>query len=199
MHRLCLRQRRCVTVVSMRIAIPLLLACVALTSSLVRAECIAIRPVYMQLKVLSCSASYPDAVSRIDVRKYSPAQLDELKTSASYVSVVDVQALSYVDIINVNSKTGTGIYRGEIHAIAKDDAKRKLMLSGVPLDDCEKYYRGKTSLFAVQEDFACCRDVGLPGGVETSAQCLIKRPLAGKYGLELDALAHAKIQLVGKR
>jgi len=183
----------------MKISIPFFLACVALASSLGHAECVGRRPLTMQLKVLSCSDSYQEAVSNIDMRKYSQQKMAELKISTDFVSVVDAQALSYVDTIDVNSKTGGGRYRGEVHAIAKEDAQRKMMLVGVPVQGCEKYYKGKTGLFSVEEEFSCCRDVRTPDDVETTAQCLIKLPLVSAgNGDTLESLPHAKIKVLGK-
>lgn len=172
-------------------------ASVALASGLAHAECVAGLSVYMQLKVLACSSSYQHSVSNVDMRKYSQAQMSELKTSAGYVTVVDAETLSYVDIIDVNSKSGGDRFRGDTHPIAKN-TRKKFMLTGTTVESCEKYYQGQTSLFAVDEHFACCRDVITPDAVETSAQCLTRLPLASMAGSQLESLRYAKIKVLGK-
>lgn len=150
------------------------------------AECISSFPVHMRLKVLSCSSAKQYIASKNDMSRYTKLQLSEFDISSNYVTIAEVEAMSYVDIIHWNSKGGNETYSGKITPVI-EHKKRQMMLIMAP-ERCETFYKGEPQIFAVDENFKCCHDTKFTDFVETTAQCMTKLANASPLGKDINQL-----------
>lgn len=152
------------------------------------AECIGQTESYLQMTVVSCVAATNKAASAIEGKGYSESEAAKVQSSAKFISIVEANAISDVEIVKWNSRGQQTLFKGQVTPYDPNVTKQFMML-GVSEDDCKKFYEKRPILYSVVENFRCCRDVIMTGRKETTAQCLLKMSTAARFGPELKNLS----------
>lgn len=131
-------------------------------------------PVYVEMKVLSCSSALPLIEQKIKGEGYSAKELEETRISARYFSLFTAQPLQEVEYIRSFYDHGIDTYKGRIKTLNKA-VVRKFMSPGHDIDFCNTYYLGKTQVFEITESISC-GEIRASQKHVTVAQCLTGLP-----------------------
>lgn len=146
-----------------------------------RAEDIAHIPVYMEMKVLSCSSALPLVEQKIKGEGYSAKELEETRTSAKYLSLFTAQPLQEVEYIKSYYDHSMDTYKGRVKTLNKA-VVRQFMSPGNSVDFCNTYYFGKTQVFETTKGLSC-GEIKASQKHVTVAQCLTELPTG--HGMQI--------------
>lgn len=139
-----------------------------------RAEDKADIPVYVEMKVLSCSSALPLVEQKIKLEGYSAKELEETRISARYFSLFTAQPLQEVEYIRSYYDHSIDTYKGRIKTLNKA-VVRQFMSPGHDVDFCNTHYLGKTQVFETTEGLSC-GEIKASQKHVTVAQCLTGLP-----------------------
>lgn len=142
----------------------------------VKAEDIASIPIYVEMKVISCTSALPLIEQKIKNAGYTNEELEHTRLSARGLGLLTAQPLQEVEYIQSFYDHSSDVYKGRVKNLGKV-AVRQFMSPGMDMDFCTRFYLGKTQLFETTEHLSCGEIKDWSKHV-TVAQCLTDLPTA---------------------